>query len=237
MSGTLRIARKYELEELSSYLVKQVVDDWPVTLEDYDRLEVVYLENRRRWQSGRRDAKRYADLFPEPLAAIAFAREFDCPQILPAAYYHLTKVAFTDDWGAEESTHLRARWFLADEVDLRRVLHGRSKLEALAYSTLKNAAWPLMTGNSSLASTPCCMKTLRRLLAVIWGTSRTGHDQLSLLKRCVDYKSHLHFDLEYIPAQEDVPQLCAVCNAALQVWVKKERSKLWDSLPDYFQLK
>lgn len=237
VSSALRIARKYDFEALGTYLEKLVLDDWPVTLEAYDHLEAELLEIHKRWEKGRCGGKRYADLFPEPLAAIAFAREFDCPQILPAAYYALANLELTDEWDSQYKRKLLARWSLADELDLERISRGRSELLVVTTSMMDDGFASLMslTDSECRAYPPnACQVILRQLFEAIWEKPDSGHDQLDLLHRCFNYWKYLS---AHAFESNDVTALCHNRDAAMRRWVVRERKALWERLPDYFQLK
>lgn len=131
VSGVLRLAGKYLIQPLYHRLVQQVCDDWPTTLDDYD-VQQAELDMFRQVTSGHGphkftpDGGRLADVIPEPVSAILFAQEFDCPQILPAAFYSLSLIPLTDDWDDKSDwpPNPRARWSLFDRENLLRYTRG-----------------------------------------------------------------------------------------------------------------
>ncbi|PIL26938.1 hypothetical protein GSI_10076 [Ganoderma sinense ZZ0214-1] len=135
VSPAVRIANKYLVDGLRAYLVQKVKDNWPLTIEDWDRREAEIEAMRSvKATSGERppSTKPLARSVPEPASAIRFAHEFGCPEILPAAFYQLSRMDATYDWDRAESydahQDLPARWSLLDAPDLLRVLRGKQKL-------------------------------------------------------------------------------------------------------------
>nr|VWO97847.1 Phosphotransferase (EC [Ganoderma boninense] len=107
VSGVIRLADKYLMESLHRRLVQQVCDDWPTTLDDYDidRAAIDVLEALPRRSVQDRiypcgSARYPGEFVPEPISAIHFAREFGCPQILPAAFYRLSLTPAADYYEA-----------------------------------------------------------------------------------------------------------------------------------------
>lgn len=108
VSGPLRLAIKYEIEKLRTRLVHQVVADWPITIHDWDRQQAEFDAIRKQLSAALAEGGPrtfLADLIPEPASAIAFAREFNCPEILPAAFYRLSTMNISSD----RETSFRAR--------------------------------------------------------------------------------------------------------------------------------
>ena len=77
--------------------------------------------------------------FPKPTSAIWFAREFDLPQILPAAFYHLARIPTRHNWDELRANHNNldhsvynggrsARWNLLSTEDFFCLTRGREHL-------------------------------------------------------------------------------------------------------------
>ncbi|PIL26931.1 hypothetical protein GSI_10069 [Ganoderma sinense ZZ0214-1] len=144
VSPTVRIADKYLVDGLHKYLVQKVQDDWPLTLEDWDRREAEIEAMRRAKDiSGAPSPSQslspstsqppsLAHAVPEPASAIRFALEFGCPSILPAAFYQLARTHVMKDWDSPHSfvarTDLPARWTLLYSAELMRLLRGQTRM-------------------------------------------------------------------------------------------------------------
>ncbi len=96
ISGVVRLAVKYLLEPLRNHLVQQIVSDYPTTLEEWD-IRDAEIQATRKAVFAQKTTK-LSRIIPEPVAAIIFAQEFGCPQILPAAFYQLAQINFKDAW-------------------------------------------------------------------------------------------------------------------------------------------
>ncbi|PIL26918.1 hypothetical protein GSI_10056 [Ganoderma sinense ZZ0214-1] len=138
VAPTIRIADKYLVDGLHRYLVQKVQDDWPFTLEDWDRREAeIEAMRQAKYISGAPSSSSsqppsLAHAVPEPASAIRFALEFGCPSILPAAFYQLARTHVMKDWDNPRSyvarTDLPARWTLLDAADLLRFLRGTAQI-------------------------------------------------------------------------------------------------------------
>src|SRR5262249_27675983 len=139
----LHVASKYQLTRIHRQLVSHLESDWPIELADWDRLELLTEQlavPHRSSPDGRVNELYLQDRLPEPVAAIKLARECDLPQILPAAYYQLSRIPHEHDWDKyhpNPSTgsaaprvipDLRtARWSMLETEDLHRLLQFREK--------------------------------------------------------------------------------------------------------------
>ena len=74
-------------------LIRHVTEDWPRSLHEWDEQEAraASVASSIATDPGARPPgyRRLSDCIPEPAAAIVFAYEFACPEILPAAFYEL----------------------------------------------------------------------------------------------------------------------------------------------------
>ncbi|KAI0692927.1 hypothetical protein C8T65DRAFT_744940 [Cerioporus squamosus] len=129
----VRLASKYLVDTLRSHLVNTVVADWPRTLEEWNRQEAEIRAMRSdRASSMKRD--NFSRLVPEPAAAIAFALEFGCTEILLAAFYTLSCISITNDWDRAAphalDSYLRlAGWSMLESRELLRFMRGCDALE------------------------------------------------------------------------------------------------------------
>ncbi|TFK48999.1 hypothetical protein OE88DRAFT_451274 [Heliocybe sulcata] len=137
----MHMATKYIISSIRARIVASLEKQWPRTLQEWiaheARKRFLYEEWVRRDDEGRF----YDDLVPEPASAIRFARDFDVPSILPAAFYDLLLIDPKNDWDTcrrrgpaqEPSSPLKdgdrtARWDLLSALDFRALMAGREKL-------------------------------------------------------------------------------------------------------------
>ncbi|KAF8121079.1 hypothetical protein EV363DRAFT_1187321 [Boletus edulis] len=127
----LDLSRKYGITRMYAQIMRHLESDWPQTLNDWDKLERDITETKNS------DADRIDDHSPEPAAAIKLAHRFDIPSILPAAFYHLSRLSIQDDWDkthADPSISIRnptkrtAKWGLLSAKDFRCLLLGKAEL-------------------------------------------------------------------------------------------------------------
>ncbi|EPQ50720.1 hypothetical protein GLOTRDRAFT_50178, partial [Gloeophyllum trabeum ATCC 11539] len=87
----LSIATKYEIRVLREPIIKQLTEDWPTTLKAWDVLEK---EIAVMLKAAYDDPVVFImdDHLPEPVSAIRLAYKCGVPTILPAAFYHLSRL-------------------------------------------------------------------------------------------------------------------------------------------------
>ncbi|KAI0685439.1 hypothetical protein C8T65DRAFT_168711 [Cerioporus squamosus] len=243
ISGVIRLADKYLLEPLHDHLVQQVASDWPTTLQAWDIREAE-IQAIRKAAADEKDRKKFWELVPEPVAAVLFAEEFGCPQILPAAFYQLAQTNFNRDWN-DTGIHndswqwdtLLARWSLLEKDNLVRCLHGFQSLDdyhADAYSLLSKHCFPPQDhdehGYNMIYKNSKCYAFLAELLVVVWGRG-SRRDPLQLLLDCLEYEKYPQLSKERFP-----DGLCEHCRESLPDIIAHKRRVLWGSLPEYFRL-
>ncbi|TFK89419.1 hypothetical protein K466DRAFT_597824 [Polyporus arcularius HHB13444] len=241
LSGVIRLADKYLLEPLHDYLVQQVASDWPTTLQEWDIREAELQAIRK---VAAEDKKKYWELVPEPVAAILFAKEFGCSQILPAAFYQLAQTNFNRDWNDETIQNdswqwdtLLARWTMLEKDDLVRFLHGCQSVDdyyVVADSLVSEHCYPpwehYEEGLENLCKTSKCYAFLAELVAVVWGRG-ARRNPLQLLLDCLEYEKYPQLSKERFP-----DGLCEHCRESLPEIIARKRKWVWDRLPEYFRL-
>ena len=93
----MRLAEKYDIQAVQRHIKQCIQGGWPQSLYQWDQ----HIEGIKRYGSERALAQEVEypdDVYPEPVVAINFALEFDLPDILPAAYYHLYTIGPMQDW-------------------------------------------------------------------------------------------------------------------------------------------
>ncbi|KAG8912676.1 hypothetical protein FRC01_004954 [Tulasnella sp. 417] len=103
MSSIIRLSRKYLLLRLAPAAMFRIRSDWPTTLEEWDQNELQILAITRRNAQIRYESQDAGSpLGPEenpvePCRVIRFARQENIPEILPAAFYHLSRLSSLND--------------------------------------------------------------------------------------------------------------------------------------------
>ncbi len=242
VAPTVRLATKYLMDTLRSHLIKKVVADWPRTLEEWNRQEAEIRAMRadRAWSMTRDNFSR---VVPEPAAAITFALEFGCTEILPAAFYTLSCIDISHDWDRAQprgGTYFRlARWSMLESRELLRFLRGCDALEKfcnekrtrpdIAIERILDARCRMdpevLNDGTEPLPTPC-EAYLLSMFSVLW---RAGlRDPLQSLQDSLNS--------ECFPRSLKARSLCSNCYSNLHEWVPKERKRVWDNLATYFEL-
>lgn len=258
LRGAVKLAGKYLLDNASADIIRRVTMDWPTTLDEWDILENERRGRRRMADSQYRSGAEciaLADRTPEPVAAIVFAQENGCTEILPAAFYRLASIEITDDWsgtqpapGSLRHPRPRARWALCEKDNLMRRIKGRQALEDYIHDVtyeLKDGSMletapscrPWWIDNPELVAQAVepdrvespCLDYLRMLCALVWD-KQSKNDPLAAL---------LDLEIGNYPPELDktCPEgLCQGCHRDFGRWVFRERRHLWKIIPAFFDL-
>ncbi|KAF8429956.1 hypothetical protein L210DRAFT_3073903 [Boletus edulis BED1] len=83
LSSVLRLSTKYFIEHLRAQCLARLVHDWPTTLADWDRREAAATDVNGRYTP--------RDAYAHPVLAINLALELGIPEVLPSAFYDLSR--------------------------------------------------------------------------------------------------------------------------------------------------
>ncbi|KAG1753377.1 hypothetical protein EDB19DRAFT_1979134 [Suillus lakei] len=213
LRGLLNIAQKYQVNQLYEHIVTSIKADWPQTLPRWDFLDDI---NRQRmlepqttlpWDPVLDDEQKMS----EPAAAIRIAREFDIPEVLPAAFYHLARIEISCDYDEAQqelcprSEHA-ARWGMLTQEDMSCLVRGKEEIASImdhfVNQTRSKCCHPC---KSSWEETLFMMNYVR--------------DPLEVLRR---------FTRRY--------ELCEACRESLATRAMVEREDIWSKLPEIFHL-
>ena len=240
VTGVIRLADKYLVKPLHRRLVQEVCEAWPATLVGYDikqaeidSLSALPLDAPQKYQG------RLADVIPEPASAILFAQEFNCPHILPAAFYTLSLIPITHDWDAnpQEYHEPLAKWSILRSENLIRYIHGfqslnRYRPHPTAYMCEDcDDSWNV--DSPGPVNSPC-YQYIKRLFDVVWDCARpsVAHaDPLRLLAQCYNYHEMPELSEEHFPHG-----LCNGCNRRLFRRLPEERERIWKDLAMLFKV-
>ena len=160
-------------------------------------------------------------LFPEPASAIRLARECNIPTILPAAFYHLSRLSTDNDWGEVlgrsevVETDCVAQWSLLTADDLRCLLKGQAKLRQapreIFHFAFHRQEWP----------EACSPEKRQKLLRQIEEICSKSRDVLRITR-------------SYIEKQNDEDGICHLCSSHIRRDLATFREALWTLLSEFF---
>ncbi|KAF8808346.1 hypothetical protein BYT27DRAFT_7097071 [Phlegmacium glaucopus] len=210
----LTLANKYGMENLRDRIVMHVEADWPQSLWHREHLD---------------------DHLPEPASAIRLARECNIPNILPAAFYHLSRLSIydnrctsyiaqevkTSEVSYEDLYHgnRTADWGILSSEDYMCLLRGKAKL-ALISDDLFDIS---QICDRQHTIDTCSLSRELTLLADIRNTCRRSSDILETL--------HCYLDQGGFG-----DQVCSWCNIYIRRELKRFRHTVWVQIPVYFGL-
>jgi len=88
VAGPLKLATKYQVDDLRARIITQLELDWPTTLQGWEKRED-YVAEMQKNRSGDDSA---SDIRAHPEPVIRLALECDIPSVLPVAFYDLSKI-------------------------------------------------------------------------------------------------------------------------------------------------
>ncbi|KAA1475917.1 hypothetical protein DENSPDRAFT_764192, partial [Dentipellis sp. KUC8613] len=240
----LRAADKFQVDVLRDRIVAQLVSDWPQTIRQWDKLES---EFKIRLETSVCDiwydeyGPHVDDQFPEPVSAIRLARDFNIPEILGTAFYHLSRINIEHDWDASRGIDKRgkpervsnyhqrtARWYLMEKEDYESVLRGRYNLKTAAVKALSFSR-VASRSEAAKAECPCSPECTAEKLYDFW---REVHRDLVATR---DVLGALRVHVEEILNTYD-GHICVYCYMHASSHIYRCRMMLWENLDEYFEL-
>ena len=228
----MRLAVKYDVEMIRTIILRHIESEWPQTVLEWEQLQREKLPDptmpliTEDWKPSN------VDRYPDPALAVRFSVEFNCPEIVSAAFYQL---ATEPDMRSKNIA-----WESLQALDLFMIIAGKNALAAHREKTameIKNAAasrcrmtYDDLNGDDLYPSS-CCERYAAncavKLFSVCYPVSAFP---LTFLYR----------DQVFTPAEREVNNLetCLDCNAtwvAIAETVKKAGEDMWRSLPRFFE--
>ena len=222
----LELTAKYAINRFRQNIITQIEEGWPCTLRQWDELEsrshaTILLSSGALDSHPDPESPDCEVLFPEPASAIRLARECNIPTILPAAFYHLSRLSIDDDWGEVQGrseavkTGCAAEWSLLTADDLRCLLKGQAKLkqapQEILHFGVHRQEWHEV----------CSPEKRRKLLGEIE-------------EMCVKSPDVLRITRNYIEKQYEVNGICHLCSSHIRRDLATFREALWTLLSDLF---
>lgn len=240
------MADKYGMERVTKAYLPRILKDWPTSLDEWDANEALAekLYDRRELfedgpdesDSGSLDAE-----LVEPCAAIRLGRKHAI-NILPAAFYHLSRLEFVN-WGLEYQDNKEAEgffgagrrtahWELMKQEDWFTLEYGRKNIRSwiieFANSGYQSANPPAAEGHTGFndKGEPCIG------LEDFW--SRYIQDSIKGLTTAKEMD--VLETIKSAASSSRAPFLCTTCQTKLQDAMDNGRWDFWDRLPQMFGL-
>lgn len=254
MSSIIRLSRKYLLLRLAPAAMFRIRSDWPTTLEEWDKNELQILAIARwnaqvRYESQEgRSRLGPEDHLVEPCRVIRFARQENIPEILPAAFYHLSRISSLNglhrpDSGNESLIRAHGYWTDGGRYATRSVLTpadwdtlmiGKAEIRAW-FVNFRKYGWQSIHANNCGASDPnSCVLSSQEGWKSYWEEAievltrkALAQDGLDVMEILQDLRDAVHHD----------ENLCPACRIQARNIIGCARTDFWYCLPDFFRLK
>lgn len=230
----LVMANKYQVDSIRKRIVDRLENDWPQTVLAWERLE-----SEISTMGDQEEALPYVgpsltldDALPEPATAIRLARDCNIPSILPAAFYHLSRLSLSDDWyivrGLSESEIFfpfayprfrSVRWSLLSGEEMRCLLTGQAALRAYAIGRAQR-----------ILAIDVCEDMENRCKMDDDYLRQLAHK----INACSDPKTDILAALYAFSKEIDETHFCHDCRDALKSALSTQA--LWEKLPKFFAL-
>ena len=168
IGNLLRLSLKYQLKTRNISLRKFFISAWPQSLADWDISEHNFEALVEDISRDKPISRRYAeDDFPEAATAIRLAQDVDVSEILPAAFYHLSRIPVSHNWDARRQLSptrspryfppgsRSAKWDHLSTEDLLQLLHGRQKIQEFMVDNWANSVFVACEASCSDPSREC----------------------------------------------------------------------------------
>ncbi|KDQ58283.1 hypothetical protein JAAARDRAFT_262371 [Jaapia argillacea MUCL 33604] len=230
--GVLELATKYQVDVLRTHIVQRIEEDWPQSLAEWEAAETEFHRIFNEFMATGPDDPEGAwleEMFPEPASAIRLARDYDIPNILPAAFYAMSRLSPEEDWDASRAVdrdrllivgERSARWSLLHNQDLLALIRG-NKLIGSAVARMHTRIFETVD-EADCHGGPLCIAARKRFCGLF---ESAGHqDPLYELRGF------------YSGEQFGLRDVCESCRSQLLSEAQVRKQAIWDLLPDYFGL-
>ncbi|KAG8983926.1 hypothetical protein FRB90_005653 [Tulasnella sp. 427] len=257
LSSLVRFSGKYMSDRLREVAISHIRLDWPSTLLAWDMIQAQLvpqthqdLQEESKWlllQDNREDLQEDPI---DPYTVIRFAREEDVPEILPAAFYHISRLSFPHDAIQHIPVSKEYRKGSANNAQTNfESPHPSPAMTAQDWDTLLIGKGEIRTwfatfrrdGWLSMYTKECDDKDqVSCALASPGGWPRywdevvgkgTGHE---LAKDSLDVLAILA-NLRFLFCNDE--KICLRCKLRAKTTIGYARVEFWESLPDFFRLK
>ncbi|KAG9015947.1 hypothetical protein FRB90_004089 [Tulasnella sp. 427] len=241
----LPLADKYDMPRITNVFLPRVKNDWPKTLARWDLNEAQiklisnYIEHRR-YTEGDDDAGYVDDVVVEPCSAIQIGKNLPLPQILPAAFYHLSRIPPINDEINDERywEHLirggrTADWEMLSPDDYLILIRGKSEIRTWVHRFATRDGEAYWKAKSHETRDDCegyawwDRQMIPHFLDLFLG------DELDVLEAFATLKKR--FSENYRANRVDFT-LCSSCLYRLSPLFDRKREEFWSDLPKFFGL-
>ncbi|KZV87259.1 hypothetical protein EXIGLDRAFT_840118 [Exidia glandulosa HHB12029] len=237
VESLLRMAECYEVPSLRRDIEDFLEREWPSNLAMWDKQERAVQEKIRdevieEYCAG-----------PDALRAIDIAREYDLPQILTAAFYHLNRVltfpssqpdsdpSCTKILTPQSVVHFPSSLHIElSTPDLLRLLRARSFFQ----SSISIWALQFQPQCSPRGSYPLCAL----MMSEWWQTKYRDRLVCGMHVESLDPLAVLREAVESLEDEEseETEGMCGGCRERLRSVLVERREMIWDSLPKWFDV-
>lgn len=225
----MNLAIKYDFASIKNDIVAKMKSEWPTTLYEWDDLSDQTEKYRSRFDADEHPAVPVDEAFPEPASAIQFAKDFDIPEILPAAFYNLSCLHVMLDWFRNRErpdeyknwTSLTARWSDLGRDDLFVLMHGKCSIQADCEDAAEEDWRDVLEDIPGWDGIGCdCSDEISdEAWDNVCGEIAASDDPLAVSKSILD---------------DSTGETCPFCEFAMRRALRRLRQTIWDSLPSAF---
>lgn len=242
----LVLADKYDMPRLLEAYLPRIQADWPMALMKWDDIErqieamYKYFDQLMKEASG---LDYLNDFLAEPACVIRFGRTAQVPEVLPAAFYHLSRLPTLFD---KESYEDRMDFETWHDYYLR---GGRSAdrnlLHAMDYETLVVGQGAIrdwvtdlelgFTYEAAILDFPVCSEPVTNCIGVEgrWRRDISPLVAKILTQTAIDPLKGLQNIIDGLKKMDDP---CEYCHKCIGGFLSASRNDFWKHLPSFFRL-
>jgi hypothetical protein len=238
LSGLLRIARKYEVNNIAQSVVDYIKEMWSQSSSEWIKRESILAIMK----GDDTIAAERAHATPEPASAIKFAMEFDVPEILRPALFTLVLSDPNREWtirdvcdaflgNKSEDLHPAARWNLLDSTMWRKLYRGRHCIIQHLLNLDNLVEWFCSrSGDYEGMFGRRCPCSYARDIVRTQVRSSTSHSLPLSLRDCMQFLQ----DVDKKFRQQ--PSLCDPCRSEIDSGRGGACAKFWEQLNTFLDL-
>ena len=226
----LQVSTGFDIPHIRTQLIPRLEQDWPPTLFRWDSLEVEIEGLKNVWKDDPIPSY-FDDYLPEPASAIRLGFECDLPSILPAAFYHLSRLTITQDRRAlrkdpenvkhSELSRRTADWGALAASDFIHLMKGQLQLSLAVDEMVLDEPRLYSLPKEHFVQGGCSLDGQWDFWNEIKRSCKKTHDVLKMLNECVQ-------------RVQSRTEFCCACRLDIQRALKHMRQELWSRLPEYF---
>lgn len=234
MSAILRLATKYEAHKIREDVLRGMNHAWPKTLAEWETREASAIRSNGLYEPRL--------TYPHPILVINLAREINAPELLPSAFYDLSRRSPSQIAAGYTCQRTSVQHTLSPD-DLMNILKGKQHASRFLSSFIVNTI-------EKRIPPPMCIHAAE-LDPVRKRTCQTAFEAaiFEILKDVSGLISHRSSDpwfaitdAEVMISREGITspvtgapaKVCQPCRVAFSVDAEVSREDLWNALPNWF---